>query len=247
MGAFGEIDSVISQGGQPICLYLTDGGAGRALPTVRNTESTAVMKQLGVPETDLHFIGTEIAIPDGSLVHHLERAFAATIDICLAFGNIDRVVMHAWEGGHQDHDAAHLVGLAVAQHLGIAQGSRQFTLYRHDPESILPFVMFQPLKANGPVLATRISRPRLLHYMKLVTLYRSQKKTVLGLFPFIVWHYLRAGTQMLQPIRLSRIAEYPHAGNLLYEKRSSMTRRRFRELSDEFSCARVLPKQIIDG
>jgi LmbE family N-acetylglucosaminyl deacetylase len=241
MGAFGEIDSVISQGGRPICLYLTDGGAGRALPALRNTESTDVMRQLGVPEADLHFIGTQIAIPDGSLVRHLDRAFAAAIDVCSAFGAINKVVMHAWEGGHQDHDAAHLVGLAMAKHFGIEQDSRQFTLYRYNAKSILPFVIFQPLKSNGPVLATKISRTRRRHYVKLLTLYRSQKKSMLGLFPFIVWHYLTAGTQLLQPVDLSRIAEDPHAGQLLYEKRSSMTREQFRGQSAGFCKARGLP------
>ena len=38
--------------------------------------------------------------------------------------------MHAWEGGHQDHDAVHIVGVRSAQRCGVLASSRQFPLYR---------------------------------------------------------------------------------------------------------------------
>jgi hypothetical protein len=40
------------------------------------------------------------------------------------------------------------------------------------------------------------------------------------LFPFVLLHYVIHGRQTLQPVRLDRIDERPHAGTLYYEARN---------------------------
>src|SRR4029079_5217533 len=80
-----------------VCAFLTDGGA----PAVRDAESRGVLCALGW--SDVICVG----LPDGRLVEHLEEAFQAI------GGDPDEIITLAWEGGHQDQDAAHRLALDV--------------------------------------------------------------------------------------------------------------------------------------
>jgi LmbE family N-acetylglucosaminyl deacetylase len=233
-GVYAELQSLIARGHRPVCVYLTDGGSRRATPQERNAESLGVLKRLGVAEQDVHFVGTEEGIQDGHLVRSLPKAHHAAMALASSLGAVDRIVVHAWEGGHEDHDAAHLVGLAVARHLGVVEKSQQFTLYRADPQSKLPFVMYRPIKENGEVITVKIARLKLFYYLLLMGSYGTQRKPFLGLWPLIAYHYLVSATQFLQAVRCARVLEKPHAGRLLYEKRSSIDYQQFNALALPF-------------
>src|ERR1043165_10179605 len=81
----------VAAGARVVCAFLTDGGA----PAVRDAESRAVMAELGVQ--DVIFVG----FPERALVEHLDAAYYALEEI-----DAEAIVTLAWEGGHQDHDAA---------------------------------------------------------------------------------------------------------------------------------------------
>jgi LmbE family N-acetylglucosaminyl deacetylase len=84
----------------------------------RDNESRVCLMRLGVEEEQIIFLGTESRIPDGHLVNHLEQCFWSLVEKTKnhAFAEI---YTPAWEGGHQDHDAAFLIGLALARRLGL--------------------------------------------------------------------------------------------------------------------------------
>lgn len=241
MGVFGEIEASIARGERVACGYLTDGTAGRYDPSIRNRESAAALASFGVAPEWLRFIGANLAIPDGRLVEHLDQAFAAAQAFARELGAVTRIVMHAWEGGHQDHDAVHLIGIALAQALDLVEASRQFPLYRKNPHSRLPFVMFQPIAANGAVALHPIPASSRLRHLKMLAAYPSQRKTMLGLGPLMAWHYLVHGVQQLQSVSLSRISELPHEGRLLYEIRSRMSWEAFCSHSEPLRRAHGLP------
>lgn len=244
MGVFGEIDRVVNSGGRAVCVYLTDGSARGVKPEVRNTESKTVLCKLGVRIDDMYFIGTNEAIPDGHLIAHLDRAKVAVDTVLENLSGVQRIVMHAWEGGHQDHDAVHLLGLAVAKKEGLLDRSYQFTLYRQRRASILPFALFQPLVTNGPVEQIEIPWRRLFCYLHLLTYYRSQKRTMFGLSPFVVLHYIAHGTQLLQPVDAMRVDSPPHHGRLLYEKRGGPNYKAFQEQTEEFRASKIRDSSV---
>ncbi|QDM23011.1 PIG-L family deacetylase [Tardiphaga sp. vice154] len=237
MGVFAEIQSTLSRGDCVACFYLTNGETAHATSETRNAESRKVMAALNVPYDSLFFVGTEYNIPDGKLFDHLEIAFTAALSTMHGFFKIAKLVIHAWEGGHQDHDAAHVLGLAIAKTLSLTHTSQQFALYRNDPSSYLPFVMFKPLKSNGAVIEASVPVWQRVFQLVLLLRYRSQQRSILGLGPFIAWHYLTRGTQQLQPINLERVQERPHEGKLLYENRAHVSYSIFREAVGAF-CAK---------
>jgi hypothetical protein len=237
-GVFFEIEDTLAKGGRVICLYLTDGAA--RFPTrQRNQEALAVLKELGVPNENVHFLGETLEVLDGHLVEHLERVFGAIQARKPDLGPINRLVVHAWEGGHQDHDAAHLIGVALASSLDCLKASRQFTTYRAAVGMAPLFVVGWPLAANGPIETKRIPVPSRFRYLRYCLYYKTQRRTFMGLLPLMIGDYVLSGAQKLQPLDASRVSERPHAGKLLYETRSSFTFDVFRLMAMGFTAARI--------
>ena len=238
-GVYSEIESVVESGGRPICIFVTDGAGAGADPLVRNAESRSVLAGMGVRESDLHFLGSSEGFPDGRLVAHLDRA-AAAIDRALAgAGPVARLIMHAWEGGHQDHDAVHLLGLALAKRRTLLGSTWQFPLYRRRPSSILPFVLFDPIAEYGAVEVRSICWRRRISYLRRMFKYRSQLKTMMVLWPVAAKHMLVTGKQFLQPVDCTRVRQAPHAGQLLYESRGAMSYGEFSAYASEFCKQRL--------
>src|SRR5436305_3594234 len=177
-GSSGEDDEVAiapgiardaASGARVVCAFLTDGGA----PAVRGAESRAVLAGLGVQ--DVVFVG----LSERTLVEHLEEAYRALEHI-----DADEVVTLAWEGGHQDHDAAHLVALALA----IARGVRclEFPLYHGKGLPGHLFRVMSPLRGGE---ARRLSVRDVWKRAMLAWRYPSQRRSWLGMFPQMIWRW----------------------------------------------------------
>ncbi|WP_020651814.1 PIG-L deacetylase family protein [Massilia niastensis] len=222
-GVFERIAACRRQGLRVACAYLTDGQTAGASAAVRNAESIAVLGKLGVARDDIFFAGAELGIGDGRLPLHLAAAAAWIARWTGRFGNIEALHVTAWEGGHHDHDALHAVAVAVAERHGLLARTWQYSLYQ---AANLPGPLFRvlaPLPQNGPASATAIPWRRRLRYLRHCLSYPSQRNTWIGLFPFVLLHYLLRGVQTLQPVAPARIDERPHPGSLYYEKRKFFT------------------------
>jgi LmbE family N-acetylglucosaminyl deacetylase len=234
LGCLPEIEAVLHSGGMAVCIFLTNCAGRGAEPNRRNRESLRALTRHGLAAADIHFLGTDLKVPDGALVEHLGKVDAALREALAAAAPVGRIVVHAWEGGHQDHDAAHLLGIGAAVRLGILNESRQFPLYRASRQGPFPYVAFAPLPQNGAVDVRRFSRLSGLRYLRTALGYRSQWRAVLGLLPFLVYRYACRPRQHLQPLSVARAADRPHTGRLLYEAMGRMTYRHFRERADAY-------------
>jgi LmbE family N-acetylglucosaminyl deacetylase len=237
-GVFERITTLRRQGVRVACAYLTDGQTANSSAAVRNAESLAVLAQLGVEPEHVRFAGQELGIGDARLPLHLDAAgrwIGAWFD---SFLPIESIHVTAWEGGHHDHDALHALTVLLAEERGLLARTWQYSLYQ---ASGLPGPMFRvlaPMAANGPVESTPIAWAARRHYLRLCLSYPSQRNTWIGLFPFVLLHYLRRGVQTLQPVNPERLDERPHAGPLYYEKRKFFT---WQQLSAAISAWRTSP------
>lgn len=211
-GVFHAIDLCVTRGQRVVCAYLTRGAAPR------NDESIAVLTAMGVSRDDIVFAGDALAIDDGTLPAHLVQA-DAWIDNWFGSFDIEQVCVTAWEGGHHDHDALHALAVRAAARRALLPRLRQYSLYHgHRLPGVL-FRVLSPLAANGHATAMPIPWPDRVRHLRQCLRYPSQRKTWLGLFPFVMLHYLLRGVQQLQPVSLARLAQKPHAGALFYERR----------------------------
>ena len=221
-GVFHRIERERRQGRRVVCAYLTDGATGNVQPHVRNQESLRVLRSLGIADDDVLFAGESLGIADGKLLDHLEPAAKW---LAAWFGQHEAVAIHvpAWEGGHPDHDALHAIAAHVAYELGLADTMWQFSLYNAWQRPAPLFRVLSPLPANGTVHCERMAWGARLRYLKLCLGYPSQATSWLGLFPFVLVHYLLRGTQCVQPVDAARTRERPHEGRLYYEARGFST------------------------
>jgi LmbE family N-acetylglucosaminyl deacetylase len=220
-----------------LCLYLTDGAFGRQSSSRRNAETCKVLARLGVPVADVRFIGMEHGLADGSLPTQMEdalQAVASAVD-----GEVAELFFPSWEGGHQDHDATHLIGLALHSKLVAKPRLRQFPLYHGAGLPGPWFRLLSPLPANGPVEDTQVDWKGRLEQARVAFSYPSQWRTWMGLGPFLLWHAIADGRIRLQPIDAGRVREPPHASRLLYERRGFFEYEEFKRLACPFVAAHI--------
>ncbi len=237
-GVFFAIEQAVRRGADILCLYLTDGAFGGQRSDRREVESRHVLRQLGVPDAGIHFIGGREGFRDGELGARLDDALRAVEAILDPYPRIGAIYLHAWEGGHQDHDAVHLIGAAYAARRGLLGACRQFPLYRA-ADTILKIALGAPLAENGPVRSEPIPWASRLRFLRLCLSYRSQWKTFSVLLPMLAQSYAVKGRQETQDLSLSRLSMRPHPGPLLYERRGRATYESFRAAAVPFLIARL--------
>ncbi|MGX4643830.1 PIG-L deacetylase family protein [Massilia sp. SYSU DXS3249] len=226
-GVFHAIDECRRQGRRAACAYLTRGVNG--LAARRNAESLQVLGKLGVDPRDVVFAGDLLAIDDAQLHLSLDAAGEWIDEWIGSFGAIGRIYVTAWEGGHHDHDALHALTVRAAHRRALLPKVRQFALYNHKGCPGPLFRVLSPLAANGPVELKAIEWGRRLTYLRLCLEYPSQRTTWIGLFPFVLLHYLLDGRQALQAVSTERLEHRPHPGKLYYEQRRFFDWERMRD------------------
>lgn len=222
-GVFQAIEEERRKGRRVMCCYLTDGGFGGVSVQRRNNESLAVLGKLGVPASEVAFVGEMLSIADGCLVDKLDAAGAWLEGWLARFSSLEAVYVTAWKGGHHDHDALHALVAIVAQRLGLLDVCRQYSLYNAYQCKGPLFRVQLPLKANGMANYTRVPLGARIRFVGYCMGYPSQAKTWLGLLPFVIAHYAFDGRQATQALDVQRLLQRPHEGPLYYEKRQFYT------------------------
>lgn len=220
-GVYAAIADCVQRGLRVQCAYLTC--ASGALAAQRNQESLAVLARLGVAADAVSFAGDTLGIADASLPQRLadaagwlEQWFTAA---GAGHGSIEAIYVTAWEGGHHDHDALHALTCELAARHGLLACVRQYSLYNAQGCPAPLFRVLAPLAENGPVMRSRLPWRQRWQHLRLCLMYPSQRTTWIGLFPFVLLHYLLRGEQQLQGVTLERLQQRPHAGALYYENR----------------------------
>lgn len=222
-GVFEQIVDEIQNGRRVCCAYLTDGGTAKASPESRNRESLAVLKQLGISEQDVFFAGSILSIPDAGLPTMLARAGVWIREWLSNYSMIETIYVPAWEGGHHDHDALHAVVVRIGEEKRMLHLVRQFPLYNGLGCKGPLFRVFTPIPSNGVTESKNIPWANRIRFLKYCLSYPSQATTWVGLFPFILFHYVTKGVQILQPVSVERLTQRPHEGALYYERRRFFT------------------------
>ncbi len=215
IAAAARIAHLVRSGATITCVYLTNGEGRGASSAVRDEESRRVLAHLGVDLARVYFAGSQERIPDGSLVEHLDRALAL-LELHVT-EPVDEVWCLAWEGGHQDHDASHLVAVAFAARRGLLDRTFELPLYRR--HRLLTFQTLAPLRMGKPWTARPIGLREALRILALCRFYRSQRRSWLGLLPTATLRLLIERCEWTRVVDVTRLTQKPHEGALLYEKR----------------------------
>ena len=215
------------------CVYLTDGEGRRATSAVRDEESRNVLARLGVDLARVHFAGSRARIPDGRLIDHFDRALALLEEA--APERPDEVWTLAYEGGHQDHDAVHLIAVAYAARRGVP--CFEMPLY-HGYKLPGPFFnTLAPLRNGAPWSGRKIALSEGFRIALLCRFYTSQRKTWLGLLPEALLRLALGRREWTRAADLARAGGKPHDGRLFYERRFGVTWEEFASKARPFAAA----------
>lgn len=199
------------------CAWITDGGWGGQDVVRRRHESVRVLASLGVPSECMHFLGERFDIRDGELHHAADRARLVLEELAAQLPSGAEWLIPAWEGGHQDHDALHLLAISCAERY--AADLYQYPLYNG---AGLPGPLFRVLHAlpqNGGQFTIETPISQRLSCVLRCFRYRSQWRSFVGLLPFYGLAMLRRHPFVVQAVNADRTNERPHDGKVLYERR----------------------------
>ncbi len=206
-------------GSRVACLYLTSGGS-RTQPAVRDAETMAALQWLGVDAAGVAMLGDASGrIADGDLASHVPEGIAL-VDAWLAAHRFSpqRIYAPSYEGGHPDHDAAHLVAADVAVRHGVLHDAWHFSLY-HAYRTRKPFfATMRQLPSPRPSRRARTSLRDRWALTMLCWRYRSQRRTWLGLFPGALLERVILARERVVQFDAGRLSQRPHDGELLYER-----------------------------
>lgn len=220
-----------SSGKRVVCIYITDGSAYGEDPERRLAESYAVLFRKGVRKEDIIPLGILNGIHDGCSFRFLAQLWDSIISISGRW-HISQIYMPAWEGGHPDHEAGHLLGAALAKKKGVE--AYEFSLYNSDRLVGPLFRCMTLIPAAGAQKKIKVSLREALIWLFSVRHYHSQWKTFLGLLSFCVPQILFKRELQLRRIEPRDYQRAPHKGKLLYEKRFKIPYKEFAEATLPF-------------
>ena len=211
-----RIREELQLGNRVIIAYLTYGGIQDGDPDERVKESTGVLRKLGIEDTNILLIGRNEKIFDRWLHERAIDAYHGLVRL-LKKTAIERVYVMAWEGGHPDHDASHMIGVAFAQHRNLHQQIYEFPAYNN-------FRVMHPLYNGATLLATRSGRMDALKILVSGFSYKTQRRTFMAMLPGSIVQLLIFGRQNYWLVPGERdYGKPPHAGRLFYERRFNIT------------------------
>jgi len=232
------IKSVIESNRPVYLIYMTDSSGNKSDPEVRMKESICALEQLGVPKEHLYFPGVMLNVRDGEGYMHLEKLYEIAVAIAQKLLPT-KLYVPAWEGGHPDHDASHLVGVALAKHLCI-QYVYECSCY-HSYTRILPFRVMNLIPRIVPSSQHRLTLAEGLFFLSLIRFYPSQWRTWIGLAPEIFFHLVLIRHHEYRLVTKIDYLNPPHPGRLLYEKRFGVSWEKFHIASREFISHHLIP------
>ena len=197
-------------------LYTTDSGAKDIPSSVRLNESLSVLVPLGISATEIISLGADLGVRDGKSHFFIDRIWAGINNEPRLNRTFDRIYTMAWEGGHVDHDVAHLLGIALAKKSGAH--IYEFSAYhaRHIPGPFFWCMSFGRTLIS-PII-DRLTMSQAFRWFLIPYFYKSQRKTFLGLLPCCLLQILIRRTLVVACPPALTYGNRPHQGPLLYEK-----------------------------
>lgn len=206
-------------------VFITNGCLGEKRSSRRDWESFRALSFFQIHPRQLRFL--ELGIKDQELVFHLETVFRELLR--LPTHEITEVWTPSYEGGHADHDAAAVLGHAIARH----SKSKHFFYPTYNLfQRVFPFyrLMKTPfLEPKGIVVTDQRLSLCLLPFF-----YPSQVYTWIMLFLGYICKCLSNSWIFYEALDSNAFRSRPHSGTLLYEKRGWGSYDIFHSNSTEF-------------
>lgn len=205
-----------AEGRECLFLFTTDGAAYGESPERRLSETLAVLGRCAVDPTAVVSLGTQLGIRDGTS-HQSISSLWRGMQESLKGHAISKVFTLAWDGGHNDHDAAHLLAVAFARLRGVPV--MEFAAYNSYRMPKPLFRCMSLIPGSGELSKDKVSCAEAVRWALTPRHYRSQRRAFLGLLGFCLPQILLRRCLVTREVNAKRYLERPHEGPLFYEVR----------------------------
>ena len=209
-------------------IYLTKGGKTKNEMLVRNKESFNGLCNLGIDKKNIFFINDIINVEEIKLVFKIKKVIKILKKNFFQTNSPHIIYSHAWEGGHPDHDSAFLISNYFFKKLDLKFFA--FPLYNCENLKWPLFKAFKPIKNNGKIIKKKYSNNDYYRFLKCMMCYRSQFKSLIGLYPFLILRIFLLRSYYLQVTRKIKKISKPHKKVIMYEQRKFMTWKKFESI-----------------
>ena len=195
-------------------IYLADYHDA-AVAAQRLAETRRFLSRQGIAENAVIPLALGCGAFDQSLHRSIGLIYPRLAKAVAETGQLTRLVVPAWEGGHMDHDTCAFMAVRLAAQVGAP--IRQFTLY-NGPGLAGPLLRGgAPLSENGPSTAVRLTPAEWLRWMVSVRAFPSQLYAWSGIWPAMFVGMAGRGFAW-QALSAERVLARPHSGVLFYER-----------------------------
>lgn len=186
----------------------------------RRREALGALAALGLDAERVLFPGEAANARDGRVIARLDAVFdALRAALAKLDGQVGSIVTHAWEGGHPDHDAAHLVALKLARGLGVADTSHGCAFYRAAQTPLLPYHVQTPHPEAAGYRRVPLRFAEAFAAAAAARRYPSQWRALTVFAPFLMARAFVDRSLYLQPLSQSIAPARPPGARLLSETR----------------------------
>ena len=224
----------ISEGANIIIIFTTYGSSYGVEHEVRLSESINALTGLGVCSSSIIHLGFDLNIFDGKSHLFLNELLEGSKRIVAQY-TIRKFYCFSWEGGHTDHDASHLITVALEKIVGSEGGVIEVSGY-NSYKTKGPFFRVMTLipSKNNQVQYMQIPLFNSLSHICIIFNYKSQWKTFLGLFAQNFFQLVILRKIPFRKVGTRSYSNPPHDGGLFYERRFGITFKEFYSSSKNF-------------
>jgi hypothetical protein len=202
-----------------IFLFLTSGDIRKNCSPTRDKESLKALNFFDYKSEDIYFLSKNTNARDTKLIFNINKTLCEILRI-INIKNVKKIYYPAWEGGHEDHDACHIIAIGINKAAKNKIDFFQFPLYNGYKPNLFRFKIFNPIPSPSLWKKTNISLRNRFKLLYVIFFYKSQLKTWIGLYPFFAINILFFSKQYSKEISNFRIISKPHSTDiLLYERR----------------------------
>jgi len=228
------------------CVFTTDSTVSGRGTEVRRRESIRALTLLGVRRENIYFIGQTCGISDGSSYRAIQIVYNKALETFRSL-NIARLYVMAWEGGHVDHDTAHLVGAALSRTLGLEGQAFEFSAYNNFRMPWKLYRAFRFVRRNTEQYRRALCRVEAFRCFLLFRCYPSQWRSILGLLPDAFYRLVICREEWIRAIDGIDYQNKPYNGELFFEKRFKVTYSKFSQCTKKFIDTYLKPRSERDA
>ena len=226
-----RIEAEIASGREVLFIFTTDGAAYGERPERRLKETLTALARFGLKREHIISLGTKLGVRDGTSHLSIEALWKA-LNETPELGGADRIYTPAWEGGHVDHDVAHILSMALARK-GDAT-VHEFSLY-HGYRVRPPFFRCMTLiPATRDLNYDRRTWQQTISWLLACRHYHSQRRAFLGLIGFCLPQIMGRRSLATRKVPDYDYLSRPHEGPLFYETRFKVPHEVFKSNTASF-------------